>query len=214
MSGSSSSSPPHATEVSSSRRPQTAARDKNVGTSSQQAARSTREYQRTVCTRAEPSRTGATGSQSAAPRQANPPRWSEERPAPARQLYDGSDCPDSDSLQRCRSRAKSTDSASTPSAPQAVDSSATSRCLQSFLIQGGGTPDVHVSLVAGGGQGPTPAVAEADGSAPERTGEHIADVEAASRSRAALESASSKRVAPDQGSSGRPAKKPRVRSKM
>jgi hypothetical protein len=34
MSGSSSSSPPRATEVSSSRRPQTAARDKNVGSSS------------------------------------------------------------------------------------------------------------------------------------------------------------------------------------
>jgi hypothetical protein len=39
MSGSSSSSPPHATEVSSSRRPQTAARDKNVGSSSRSAAR-------------------------------------------------------------------------------------------------------------------------------------------------------------------------------
>jgi hypothetical protein len=34
MSGSSSSSPPRATEVSSSRRPQTAVRDKNVGSSS------------------------------------------------------------------------------------------------------------------------------------------------------------------------------------
>jgi hypothetical protein len=34
MLGSSSSSPPRATEVSSSRRPQTAARDKNVGSSS------------------------------------------------------------------------------------------------------------------------------------------------------------------------------------
>jgi hypothetical protein len=39
MSGSSSSSPPRATEVSSSRRPQMAARDKNVGLRSRQIAR-------------------------------------------------------------------------------------------------------------------------------------------------------------------------------
>jgi hypothetical protein len=38
MSGSSSSSPPHATEVSSSRRPQMTTRDKNVGLSSRHAA--------------------------------------------------------------------------------------------------------------------------------------------------------------------------------
>jgi hypothetical protein len=41
MSGSSSSSPPRATEVSSSRRPQMAARDKNAGSSSRPAARPT-----------------------------------------------------------------------------------------------------------------------------------------------------------------------------
>jgi hypothetical protein len=43
MSGSSSSSPSRATEVSSSQRPQTAARDKNVGSSSRQAARPAQE---------------------------------------------------------------------------------------------------------------------------------------------------------------------------
>jgi hypothetical protein len=77
------------------------------------------------------------------------------------QLYDDSDRPDSDSLQRRRSRAKSTDTASTSSAPQALDSGATPQRLQSLLIRGGRASDVHVSLVAGGGQGPTPAVAEA-----------------------------------------------------
>jgi hypothetical protein len=60
-------------------------------------------------------------------------------------------------------------------------------------------------------------------SAPERTGEHVAAVEAADRSGVAPESAGSKRttpeqglkcVAPEPGSSDRPAKKPWVRSKM
>jgi hypothetical protein len=69
-----------------------------------------------------PSRTGASEAQSAAPRQADPLRRSEERAAPVRQLFDGFDRPDSYSLQRHRSRAKSTDSTSTPSAPHAVDS--------------------------------------------------------------------------------------------
>jgi hypothetical protein len=43
MSGSSSSSPRHAIEVSSSRQPLTAACDKNVGLSSRPAARPARE---------------------------------------------------------------------------------------------------------------------------------------------------------------------------
>jgi hypothetical protein len=80
-----------------------------------------------------------------------------------------------------------------------------------------------VSLVAGGGQAPTPAIAKAGGLAPERAGEHVAAVEAADRSgaapelvgsrRAALEQGS-KRAAPKQGLSAPPVKKPRVRSKM
>jgi hypothetical protein len=93
---------------------------------------------------------GASGSQRAAPRQADPPRRSEERPTPVRQLYDGSDRPDSDSLQRHRSWVKSMESASTPSVPQAVDFDAAPRRLQSLLILGSGAPDVHMSLVAGG----------------------------------------------------------------
>ena len=88
---------------------------------------------------------------------------------------------------------------------------------------GGGAPDVHVPLIAGGGRGPTPAVAEAGGTAPERMGENVAAVEAAGRSRGAPETVDSshavpeqglKRAAPEQGISDRPMKKTRVRSKM
>jgi hypothetical protein len=66
------------------------------------------------------------------------------------QLYDGSNRPDSDSLQRLQSWGRSSDSASTSSAPPVAEPSATSRRLQSLLIWGGGAPDVHVFLFAGG----------------------------------------------------------------
>jgi hypothetical protein len=52
------------------------------------------------------------------------PRRSEEWTIPSRHLFDGSDRPDADSLQRHRSQARSTDSASTPTVPQEADSSA------------------------------------------------------------------------------------------
>jgi hypothetical protein len=71
-----------------------------------------------------------------------------------------------------------------------------------------------VSLVAGGGHDPIPAVAEAKRSAPERMEESVVAVEAAGRSGAAPETTGSKRAAPEQGSSVRPVKKARVRSKM
>jgi hypothetical protein len=58
------------------------------------------------------------------PAKLTPPRRSEQRSAPVCQLYDGSDRPNSDSLQRRRSRGKSTDSARSPSAPRAVESGA------------------------------------------------------------------------------------------
>jgi hypothetical protein len=106
MWGSSSSTPHHGTEVTSSRQPQTAAHDKTVGSSSRQAAHLAREDQRTISPHVAPSGTGAFESQRSAPRQADPPRRPEERPASARQLYDGSDHPNSDSLQRCRSRGR------------------------------------------------------------------------------------------------------------
>jgi hypothetical protein len=131
------------------------------------------------------------------------------------QIYDGSDHPDSDSLQRRRSRGRLSDSASTLSAAP--------RRLQSLLIRGGGAPDIHVPLIASGGHGQNPAVAEAGGISPKQTGENVATVEAADRSREAPETTGSrraapeqvsKRAAPEQGMSDRPVKKAQVRSKM
>jgi hypothetical protein len=142
---------------------------------------------------------------------------------PVRQLYDGSDRLDSNSLQRRRSWGRSSGSTSTPSTALVVEPSAAPWCLQSLLIQGGGAPDVHVSLIAGGGHSPIPAVAEAGETAPERTGENVAAGEAADRSREAPGTAHSrravpeqcsKRAAPGQGMSDLPVKKARVRSKM
>jgi hypothetical protein len=98
MPGSSSSSPPRGAKVSSSRQPQAAARDKSVGSSSRRAACPAREDQRTVRPRVVPSGTGASESLRSAPRQVGPLRRSEEWSTSARQLYDGSDRPDFDSL--------------------------------------------------------------------------------------------------------------------
>jgi hypothetical protein len=67
MSASSSLSPPRATKVSSSRRPQTAARDKNAGLNSRQAACPAREDHRTVLPHMAPSGMGASEAQSRAP---------------------------------------------------------------------------------------------------------------------------------------------------
>jgi hypothetical protein len=97
MSGSSSSSPPRGTEMLSSCQPQAAVRDKTVGLSPRQAACPARGDRWTVRPRVVPSGTGASEMQRYAPRQADPPRQSEERPASSRQLYDGSDLLDSDS---------------------------------------------------------------------------------------------------------------------
>jgi hypothetical protein len=128
------------------------------------------EDQRMVRSRVVPSGQALPRRRDLCPIKPIPPRRSEERPASARQLYDGSDRPDSDSLQRRRSRGRSSDSTSMPSAPPAAEPSAAPRRLQSLLILGGGAPDVHLSLVASGGHGPTPAVAEVGGTAPERVG--------------------------------------------
>jgi hypothetical protein len=146
-----------------------------------------------------------------------PSRRSEERPASACQLYDGFDRPDSDSLQRRRSRGKSSDSASTTSAPQEAEPGAAPRCLQSLLIRGGGVSNVHMSLVTGGGHSPTPGCRGGQGVSPpppERARGRVAAVKAADRSRLAPELAGSKRAALEQGSLDRLVKKVRVRSKM
>jgi hypothetical protein len=166
MSGSSTSSPPRTTEVTSSRRPQSTVREKNTSSSSRSAARPARGDQRVVRPRVVPIGPGAPEARRDPPRQADPPRQSKERLSPSRNLFDGSDRPDVDSLQRRRSRVRSTGSASTPSAPQEADSAAALRRLQSLLIWGGGALDVHVSHVVGRGQGPTLAVAEVRRSAP------------------------------------------------
>jgi hypothetical protein len=93
-----------------------------------------------------------------------------------------------------------------------------SRCLS-----GVAGPDVHVPLVADGGHGPNPAIAEAGGTAPEQTGENVAAVEAAGRSgeapkttgsRRVIPKQGSKRAAPEQGISDHLVKKAQVRSKM
>jgi hypothetical protein len=196
MSGSSSSSPPRGVEVSSSHQPQAARRDKTVGSSSRLVATPVREDQRMTRSHATTGGTGAPEARRPAPRQADPPRRSDERPPSARQIYDGSECPDSDSLQRRRSRGRSSDSVSTPSAPPVAEPSAAPRRLQSLLIQGNGAPEVHVSLVAGRGQGPPPAVVEVGGSAPECAREKDAAIEAAGKSGAALESAGPRCAAP------------------
>jgi hypothetical protein len=223
MLGSSLSSPPRGTEVSSSRRSQKAGRDKTLGPSSRQGAPPARVDQRPVRSRAMPSRTGTSEPQRLAPRQADPPRRSEERSTSARPLYDGSDRPDHNSLQRRGSRGRSSDSASTQSAPPVAEPSATPQRLQTLLIRGGGVPDVPLSLVTGGGHGPAPVAAEAGGTAPKRTGESVAAVEAVGRSRAALETAGPRRAVPKQGSKCAtpeqgtpdcPVKKARVHSKM
>jgi hypothetical protein len=104
-----------------------------------------------------------------------------------------------------------------------AEPSAAPRRLQSLLIRGGGAPDVHVSLVAGGGHSPAPVDAEARGTAAERTRESVATAEAADRGGAAPETTGPrratleqglKRAAPEQGTSDRPVKKAQVRSKM
>jgi hypothetical protein len=91
MSGSSSSSPPHGSEVSSSRWPREAGRDKTVGSSSRPAAPPARVGQRSVRSRAAPSGTGTPEPQRPAPCQADPPRRSKERSVSVRQFYGGSD---------------------------------------------------------------------------------------------------------------------------
>jgi hypothetical protein len=101
-----------------------------------------------------------------------------------------------------------------PSAPQAAEPGAAPRCLQSLLIWGSGAPNVHVSLVAGGGHGSTSTAVEAGVLALEQAVERVAAVGVAYRSGTTPELAGSKRVAPEQGSSGCSVKKARVRSKM
>jgi hypothetical protein len=79
MSGSSSSSPPHGAEVSSSRRPREAGYDKTVGSSSRPVAPPARVGLRSTRSRTSPSRTGTPEPQRSAPPQIDPSRRSEEQ---------------------------------------------------------------------------------------------------------------------------------------
>jgi hypothetical protein len=150
MSGSSSSSPPRGAEVSSSCRPREVRCDKTVGSSSRPVALPARVGQWSVRSHAAPSGTDTPEPQ---------------RPTPVKPtLLEGrrSDrCP-SASFMTARTGLTPTPckhagrggghriSASTPSGPPAAEPSVVPRRLQSLLIRGGGTPDVHVSLVAEG----------------------------------------------------------------
>jgi hypothetical protein len=72
-----------------------------------------------------------------------------------------------------------------------------------------------VSLVAGGGQCPTPAIAEAGGSAPKRAGGSVLpSLRRQTEAEQPPELAGSKHAAPEQGLSGRLVKKPWVHSKV
>jgi hypothetical protein len=93
MSGSSMSSPPRATKVTSSRRPQSAAREKITGSSSCSAARPAREDQRVVRPRVAPSGPDAPEVRRGLSRRANPLRRSEEQPAPSCHLFDAETTP-------------------------------------------------------------------------------------------------------------------------
>jgi hypothetical protein len=185
MLGSSTPSPPRAVEVTSSRRPDPVAHEKNVGLISRSTARPVREDQRATRSNTTPGGLGASEARRNLPCRVDPPNRSEERALPSRHLFNSSNRPDTDSLQRHPSRARSTSSASMPSAPQEADSGAAPRCLQSLIIRGGRAPDVQVSLAAGGGQGSASATAEVGRIAPEQLGERSAAVEAAGRSGAA-----------------------------
>jgi hypothetical protein len=121
VSGSSSSSLPRDSEVSSLRQPP-AAQDRGLEHATGGSPRSRGPADGPLPCGAQ--RDGCFRAAEICTRQVDPPRRSEERPMSARPLYDGSDCPDSDSLQRRRSRGRSSDSASTPSAPPVSEPSA------------------------------------------------------------------------------------------
>jgi hypothetical protein len=98
------------------------------------------------------------------------------------------------------------------------------RRLQSFIIRGGGAPDVKVSLPGGGGQELTSDAAEVGRIALEQPRERTVVLESAGRSGPApelaehrdpaFESVGVKQTAPEQGSSDRPTKRTGVYSKM
>jgi hypothetical protein len=128
MSGSSMPSPPRAIEVTSQRL-EPVAHKKNVGSSSRSTARPVREDQRATRSHMAPHGSGASDARRDPPRRVDPPRRSEERGPKSRHLFNGFDRPDTDSLQRRPSQARSTGLVSKPSTPQEANSGATPRRL-------------------------------------------------------------------------------------
>jgi hypothetical protein len=142
----SSASPPQAVEVTSLRRPEPAAHEKSMGSSSRSVARPIREDQWVTRSRTAPGGSSASEVRRDPPRRVDPPRRPEQQEPSPRHLFDGSDRTDTDSMQRRLSWARSTSSASTLSAPQEADSGATPRCLKSLIIWRCEAPNVQVSL--------------------------------------------------------------------
>jgi hypothetical protein len=164
MSGSFSSSPPRATEVSSSRQPQTAAREKNVGSSSRSAAHPAREDQWEVRSRvgrrgvesptssSQPSEAvgGATGSSPPTFRRLQPPRLGLPADAPV--------AGEVDRLGVDAERATGGGFQRRPAAPSVI------------AYPGRPAPDLHISLVTGRGQGSTPVVVGSEDQPPSSWG--------------------------------------------
>jgi hypothetical protein len=210
MSGSSTPSPPRVVEVTSSRRPEPAAREKGAGSSLRSVALLVREDQRVTHSHMMLGSPGASEVRRDPPRQDDPPRMPVEHKPSPHHLFDGFDRPNTDSLQRRPSRARSTTPTLTLSVPQGVDTSAVPQRLQSLVIRGGGAPDVHVPLSAGGSQRPTSDAAEVGRTASEPTRERNTTLKPAGRSGPAPESAEcrgppselvgAKRTTPEQGS--------------
>jgi hypothetical protein len=122
ISGSSSSSPPRATEVSSLWRPQTAVCDKTLARPRDQRLALPREDQQTVCTRVVPSKTGASKSQKAAPAKLTPPKAVVGATSFCPPTFRWFRPPRLGLPTEASVAARSTDSTLAPSAPSAVDS--------------------------------------------------------------------------------------------
>jgi hypothetical protein len=184
-----------------------------VGSSSRPAAHPAREDPRTVRPHVAPSRTGASESQRAAPRQADPQggrrsdqllsaNFSTVPTTRIRTPVEVSVAGEADGLGVDVERATGGGFRHRPAVPAVI----------TYL----GQRSPGCSCFPRHWRGPrtNPIRCRGQRISPERSGEHIAAVEAADRRGAAPEFAGSKRATHQQGSSGRPAKKFGVRCKM
>jgi hypothetical protein len=138
---------------------------KTVGSSTRQAARPAREDQRMVRSRAVPSETGASEPQRSAPVKSIPREGRRSgRCPPARSMT----ALTAQTLTPCRGagRGGGRRTRRRRRARHRCRSQALPRDDVDAAYPRQRSPDVHVSLVAGGSHGPTPAVAEAGGTTP------------------------------------------------